>query len=125
MKKITTLFTLLLLCAVTAMAQNGVKLTFDRSGNAPSDVTVNVTDLNGAALSGVTATLESTSIATFKTGNAAALSRTTNSVLAPQTGYNNTQNESIWYVFKIEGLTSAFEYVYSAVDVYALTGQGG
>ena len=125
MKKILTLFALLLLCAVTATAQNGVKLTFDRSGTTPNDVTVNVTDLSGAALTGVTATLESTSITGFKTGSAAALSRTTNSVLAPQTGYNNTQNESIWYVFKIEGLTSAFEYVYSAVDVYALTGQGG
>ena len=124
MKKITTLFAMLLLCAVTATAQNGVKLTFDRSGTTPNDVTVNVTDLSGAALTGVTATLESTSITAFKTGNATALSRTTNSVLAPQTGYNNTQNESIWYVFKIEGLTSAFEYVYSAVDVYALNGQG-
>ena len=122
---------LLMLVCMGTWAYSGIKLTFNRvdagSGtatNAVSDVTVNVTDTYGNALPGITATLESTSITELKTGSAAALGRTTNSVLAPNAGYANEQNSTIEYVFCVTGLDTEFAYNKVALDVYALTGGG-
>ena len=107
---------------VTLAPINFVSLTFDRSSNG---VTVNVKDADGDAIPGVTASLESTSFTAFMTGSAAALSRETNSVLAPaqNSGYANSQDASITYTFKVEGL-SGFTYSKAALDVYAMTGGG-
>ncbi|MBR1711896.1 MAG: hypothetical protein IJ722_00620 [Alloprevotella sp.] len=124
MRKILSLMMLMTAFVVSTSAQNGVKLTFDKPGSATNNITVHVTDVDGNALTGVTASLESTSCTEFKTGSAAALSRATNSVLAPNAGYPNTQNAQITYTFKIEGLSSDFVYGGTAVDVYALTGGG-
>ena len=102
---------------------NFVSLTFDRS---ESNVTVNVKDYNGSNIPGVTATLESTSFTAYMTGLATALSRTSNTVLAPTgttNGYANAQNSYITYTFKIEGL-SGFSYNYAALDVYAMNAIG-
>ena len=99
-----------------------ISLTFDRSSSATNSVTVHVKDKAGNNVSGVSATLESTSITEFKTGSATALSRTTNSVLAPQTGYANEQYSTIEYTFKVQGLSGS--YYKAALDVYAMTGTG-
>ena len=101
-----------------------INLTFDKPGSATNDITVNVKDGSGNIVPGVTATLVSTSCTEFKTGSAAALSRTTNSVLAPNAGYANAQGSTITYTFKIEGLSTAFSYNSASLDVYALTGGG-
>ena len=102
-----------------------INLTFDKPGSATNNITVNVKDGSGNVIPGVTATLVSTSCTEFKTGSAAALSRTTNSVLAPNAGYDNQQNSTITYTFKVDGLSTAFSYNSAALDVYALTGGGG
>ena len=101
-----------------------INLTFDKPGSATNNITVNVKDGSGNIVPGVTATLVSTSCTEFKTGSATALSRTTNSVLAPNAGYDNQQNSTITYTFKIDGLSTAFSYNTAALDVYALTGGG-
>ncbi|MBR1799946.1 MAG: hypothetical protein IJ767_00400 [Bacteroidaceae bacterium] len=107
---------------VTVAPLTGITLTFDRAGNTVSDVTVNVKDNNGEAIPGLTVTLESTSFGNFKTGTATALTRTTNSVLAPDS-YGNA-GASMSYTFKIEGLPTAFSYNTASVDVYAMNGGG-
>ena len=101
-----------------------INLTFDKPGSATNNITVNVKDGSDNTVPGVTATLVSTSCTEFKTGSAAALSRTTNSVLAPNAGYANAQGSTITYTFKIEGLSTAFSYNSASLDVYALTGGG-
>ena len=109
---------------VTLAKIDFVSLTFDKPGSATNNITVNVKDADGDAIPGVSASLESTSCTEFKTGSAAALSRTTNSVLAPNTGYGNAQGSTITYTFKVEGLPTTFTYNKAALDVYALTGGG-
>ena len=104
---------------------SSLNFTFDRAGNTLSDVTVNLKDDDGESILGVTASLVSTSCTEFKTGSATALSRTENSVLAPNAGYANAQGSTITYTFKVEGLSNAFSYNSAALDVYALTGSGG
>ena len=101
-----------------------INLTFDKPGSATNNINVNVKDGSGNTVPGVTATLVSTSCTEFKTGSATALSRTTNSVLAPNAGYANAQGSTITYTFKIEGLSTAFSYNSASLDVYALTGGG-
>ena len=133
-KTLLLLFALLGLGVSGAWAEasyTGIKLTFSRadagSGTATSstdDVTINVTDQSGSAISGVTASLVSTSITELKTGSASALSRTSNAVLAPNAGYDNKQNSTITYTFKVDGLSPDFTYNTAALDVYALTGAG-
>ena len=102
-----------------------INLTFDKPGSATNNITVHVKDGSGNVVPGVTASLVSTSCTSFMTGSAAALSRTTNSVLAPNEGYANQQNSTITYTFMIEGLSTAFFYNSAALDVYALTSAGG
>ncbi|MBR1498698.1 MAG: FIVAR domain-containing protein [Bacteroidaceae bacterium] len=109
---------------VTLAKIDYISLTFDKPGSATNDITVNVKDADGDAIPGVTASLESTSCTEFKTGSAAALSRTTNSVLAPNAGYDNKQGSAITYTFKVVGLPTTFTYNKAALDVYALTGGG-
>ena len=109
---------------VTLTKIDFVSLTFDKPGSATNNITVNVKDADGDAIPGVTASLESTSCTEFMTGSAAALSRTTNSVLAPKS-YANDQGSTITYTFKVEGLPTTFSYNNAALDVYAMTSSGG
>ena len=109
---------------VTLAKIDFISLTFDKPGSATDNITVNVKDADGDAIPGVTASLESTSCTEFKTGSSEALSRTTNSVLAPNAGYANSQGATITYTFKVEGLPTTFIYNKAALDVYALTGGG-
>ena len=137
MKKLFTLLTMLVIgiSGMWAADYNGIKLTFSRAGNSTasanvSDVSVIVTDMDGQAITGVSASLtgmNSTAgqITQLKTGSASALSRTTNSVLAPNNGYDNKQNSTIEYTIRIQGLSTDFVYNKAALDVYALTGAGG
>ena len=130
MKQKLTLLLIALFTTVGAWAYSGIKLTFSRTDaegtatNAVSDVTVNVTDMYGNALPGITAELTSTTITELKTGSATALGRTANSVLAPNAGYSNQQNSTIEYTFCVTGLDTDFSYKYAALDVYALNGGG-
>ncbi|MBQ8968222.1 MAG: hypothetical protein IJ064_00610 [Bacteroidaceae bacterium] len=141
MRKILLLLSTMLLAGASdlwAADYTHVKLTFTRvdAGSRTatqnvSDVTVIVKDQDGNSIDGVTATLESTSITKLMTGEATALSRTGDAVLAPAKwvsaenngGYANAQNSTIEYVFKITGL-SEFSYNTAALDVYALDGGG-
>ena len=104
------------------VSADAVTLTFDRSGAEVSTVTVNIVDGSGNPIPGITATLESTSFGNFKTGTAEALTRTTNSVLAPA-NYENA-GASMSYTFKITGLSSAFSFNTASADVYAMN-EGG
>ena len=107
------------------VAVESITLTFDRTGTTKDDVAVNVLDADGSVIPGVSASLVTTSFSSLKTGSATALSRTTNSVLAPDS-YANAQNSTIEYTFKLDGLAgySSTSYNMADVDVYAMTGAG-
>ena len=127
MKKITTILMLLMLTCMGAWADasQGIQLTFNKSGGgnaSPGDVDVVVTDMDGNATN-VQATLNETSFTQFKTGSAAALSRTTNFAIVPSS-YGNSVGATIEYTFEITGLPSGFTYNNVAIDVYACTGGG-
>ncbi|MDY6250060.1 MAG: hypothetical protein SPL64_03055 [Bacteroidaceae bacterium] len=103
---------------------NDVILTFNKTGQ---NVTV-VVEKHGSKVSGgtITATLVNTNFTTFMNGSSAALSRTTNSVLAPviNTGYGNGLYSTIEYLFKVEGMPSGVEINEAEVDVYAMNSTG-
>lgn len=110
MKKIYTLFIILLTLAISAQADGtkGIKLSFTGATNATSTsgITVNVTDLNGNSIQGVSASLTATSINIFQTQNACA----NDTILCPSnesgSGYGNNQNDTITFTFKITGLNT-------------------
>lgn len=113
MKKIYTLFILLLTLAIGAQADGtkGIKLTFSgaTSTATTSDIKVSVTDLNGDDISSnVTASLSETSITKFQTQKAC----TGGNILAPAVdgGYDNGQNSTITYTFQINGLNSYIKH---------------
>lgn len=103
---------------------NDVILTFNKNGQ---DVTVAV-EKHGSKVSGatITATLVNKSFSTFMSGSSTALSRTTNSVLAPvkDTGYGNGKDSQIEYLFKVDGMPSGVEINVAEVDVYAMNSTG-
>lgn len=128
MKKIKLLSAMLLLSAVAMAADyTGIQLTFNRTGTDAASVGVTVGDQDGNALSGVAATLESTSFGTLMTGSAEAL--TSGSVLAPANGsgytsINTTAGAEITYLFKVTGLDASFSFDKADIDVYAMNGSG-
>ncbi|MBR5634490.1 MAG: Ig-like domain-containing protein [Prevotella sp.] len=128
MKKIRLLSIVWLLSATAFAADyTGIQLTFLRTGTDANSVTVTVSDQNGNALSGVTASLESTSFGTLMTGSAQAL--TNGSVLAPANNssyasINGTVNAEITYLFRINGLAPSFYYNKADIDVYAMKADG-
>ena len=103
---------------------NDVILTFNKTGQ---NVTVAV-EKHGSKVSGaeIKATLVWKSFTTFMSGSSAALSRTTNSVLAPvkDTGYGNGLNDKIEYLFKVEGMPSGVKINVAEVYVYAMNSTG-
>lgn len=128
MRKILLLFAAFLgIAGGTKSFANDVILTFNKTGQAVTDVAVAV-EKHGSKVSGatITATLVSTNFTTFMSGSSAALSRTTNSVLAPvkDTGYGNGLNSTIEYLFKVEGMPSGVEINEAEVDVYAMNSTG-
>ena len=125
MRKFLLLFAAFLgIAGGTKSFANDVILTFNKSGQ---NVTVAV-EKHGSKVSGadIKATLVWKSFTTFMSGSSAALSRTTNSVLAPvkDTGYGNGLNDKIEYLFKVEGMPSGVEINVAEVDVYAMNSTG-
>lgn len=100
---------------------DAVRLTFHRTGTDVGSVEVTVTDADEKALTGVTATLESTSFATLKSVGADAIIN--GSVLAPDT-YENGEGSQITYLFRIDGLSGDFAFDSADLDVYALNAGG-
>ncbi|MBQ4484539.1 MAG: hypothetical protein II934_06035 [Prevotella sp.] len=101
---------------------SGIQLTFNRMGTNASSVITSVSDQDGNALNGVTATLVSTSFGNLKIGSADALSN--GSVLAPNT-YSNQPGSEITYLFKVTGLDYSFYFNKADIDVYAMNANGG
>ena len=134
--KRTLLRTALLLALAQALpmdAQNQVRLTFNRtSGTAVSNVTVSVTDENGDAINGVSATLQSikqgvgtdasavTSDVALKSGNQ--LDAHPEMLCANYTN-NGTDSRFAEFTFKISGL-NGFSLNHSDLQIAALNGQG-
>lgn len=110
MKKIYTLFILLLTLAIGAQADGtkGIKLSFTgvNTAKSASGITVYATDLNGNSIEGVSASLTATSINIFHTHNACA----NDTILCPSgdsnSGYGNQTEDEITFTFKITGLNS-------------------
>lgn len=135
MKK-TLLGTALLFALAQALpmdAQKQVRLTFNRAGGtAVSNVTVNVTDENGNAINGVTATLQSIKQGTGTEAGAAATDVALKSIgqLDAHTeilcaDYNNNGLDSRFaeFTFKISGLND-FSLNHSDLQIAALN-KGG
>ncbi|MBR1469192.1 MAG: hypothetical protein IJ605_03665, partial [Prevotella sp.] len=123
MKKIKLLSIMLLMSAVAMAADyTAIQLTFQRAG---TDVAVTVNDQDGKAISGVTASLESTSFNNvFMTTGAEGI--TSGQVLAPSgsSTYSNGANAEITYLFKVEGLDGTFSYNSADIDVYGMNKSG-
>ena len=117
------LFVLLLFSHLLGAAadKGSVRLTFHRTGTDAGSVEVSVTNADGNTLTGVTATLVSTSFNALKTSGAAAI--TNGSVLAPDS-YANAEGSQITFLFRIDGLSDDFIYDAADIDVYALTAGG-
>ncbi|MBR6495157.1 MAG: hypothetical protein IKT22_07875 [Prevotella sp.] len=112
---------------VATTANRGIKLTFNRTGSTKDDVAVTVTDMTGASISGVTATLHSMEFTgnadpALKTSGAAAI--TGGLVLAPNS-YANNANAEINFTFKVSGLP-ATNHTFNAanIDVYSMNASG-
>ncbi|MBQ8337482.1 MAG: hypothetical protein IJY44_08135 [Bacteroidaceae bacterium] len=115
MKKLTlTIITMLLLAAQPILAES-ISLKFNRTGTDASSVTVTVTDANGAAVSGASATLTSASHA-FK----ATAGNVTSSILCPN--INATANPTIDLVFTVSGVPAGFAFDKLSCHIHALNG---
>ena len=113
----TFILLLLLFVTIRVEAYNEINLTFNRSGASPSTVVINVTDENGAAISGVSAEL--TSNIDFKTSSNAV----TSSILCPNV--NATASPTIELTFTLTGVKSDFAFSTASFDIHALNGQSG
>lgn len=133
MKK-TLLGTALLFALAQALpmdAQKQVRLTFNRAGGtAVSNVTVNVTDENGNAINGVTATLQSIKQGTGTDASAAAtdVALKSGNQLDTHTeilcaNYSNVKNCFAEFTFKISGLSN-FSLNHSDLQISALQLEG-
>ena len=136
MKKILSLFALLVLTATGAQAQSdysGIEISFDRSSTdviSFANVTVNVTDLDGNAISGVTAEIsayDSSDLLSpaMGSGAAAAVSWTEKILIGGRYNNNNynSANEQIFGVL-ISGLREGFAFNKAEVDLYGCSRTG-
>ncbi len=133
MKRLTTLSVGLLLAffqLLPASAQSEVHLTFLRSGANASDVTVSVTDADGNAISGASATLESVqkgSGLNVFTGLSTTTLQTTNNMKTDTdvlcATYNNKQNDFTQFTFKLSGLDD-YAYQNAEMKVAAVNSEG-
>ncbi len=111
--------TMMLVGAVNAVAYDAVKLTFNRTGNDASSVTVSVVDpATGNAIPGVSAgvTALSHTMKTSGTGISSA-------VLCPDV--NATTSPTINLGLSVTGLPSSFKIASMAIDLHALNAAGG
>lgn len=115
MKKLyLTILSLFMLAAVPASAQSSISLKFSRTGTDAQSVTVNVTDENGDAIQGATATLASSH--SFKaTSNAV-----TGSIICPNANANTSP--TIELTFTINGIPNGFTFDNAGLDIHALNG---
>ena len=121
---------LLLMMAALASAYNKVRLTFQRTGTSASDVIVTVSDENGSAISGASATLESVTSGKGATSEPATVALFDTEDMASNTaflgvnmGSNNTLDGYVQFTFKISGL-SGFAYNHVDANVASINYQG-
>ena len=108
----TTIVTLFLLATIQAIAVEGIKLGFTRTGTDASSVTISVTDENGTTIEGATASL--TSSHAFKgTGNAV-----TESIICPNV--NGNTSPTIKLTFSITGVPQGFKFNNIGAHIHAL-----
>ena len=134
MKKILTLFALLVLTVTGAQAQSeysGIEISFNRSAATETNFTnftVVVKDLDGNAISGVTA--EPVSVAASDNinstmGGAAAVSWTEKILVGGRYSNNNYSSAAAQdFVFKISGLRTGFAFNKAEVDLYGCNQAG-
>ncbi|MBQ8269974.1 MAG: T9SS type A sorting domain-containing protein [Bacteroidaceae bacterium] len=117
MKKIyTTVLTLFFLATMQIFAAEGIKLSFTRTGTDASSVTISVTDENGTAIDGASATM-TTSHAFKSTGNAV-----TESIICPDV--NGNTSPTIKLTFSIAGVPQGFKFNNINTHIHALNGGG-
>lgn len=114
MKKIYLAISILILFTASALAGEGIRLTFTRTGTAAGSVTTSITDENSNNIAGATASVTTTH--DFKsTSNAV-----TQHILCPN--INANQNPTIKLTFTITGLPSDFKFNKIGLDIHALNG---
>lgn len=122
MGKTSTLLGALLLSAssLTAQAQDEVNLTFNRTGSNASGISVNVTDENGEAISGASATLalQPNSVLT----NGVLTSEKANVVCPNQN--KNANGSDIEFTISITGLPSDLTFSKVEATTWPLTSNG-
>lgn len=114
MKKIYLAISILILFTASALAGEGIRLTFTRTGTAAGSVTTSITDENSNNIAGATASVTTTH--DFKaTSNAV-----TQHILCPN--INANQNPTIKLTFTITGLPADFKFNKIGLDIHALNG---
>lgn len=115
MKKIyTTIVMLFLFATISTFAAESIKLNFTRTGTDASSVTIGITDGNGAAIDGITASM--TSSHSFK-GTANAI---TESIICPNV--NGNTSPTIKLTFTIAGIPQGFKFNNISTHIHALNG---
>lgn len=116
----------LVFCTAGAMAQNAVKLTFNRTGTETSTVSVTTTDENNATVDGVTATCTGLNITNGNGTNAfkANANNLTASILCPNTVANGTYSPTIEMTFSISGLPADLAMYQIGLDIHPLNSKG-
>ncbi len=119
-----------LVMAMPASAYNKVKLTFSRTGTDASSVKVSVSDENGNAISGASASLESVTSGLGADSEPATVAlfdknamKSNTSFLGVNMGSNNTINGYVQFTFKISGLTG-FAYNHVDANVASINSEG-
>lgn len=114
MKRVLTIAALFFALTGIQASENAVSLKFNRTGTDASSVTVSVTDAEGTAIDGATATLVSSH--TLKaTGNAV-----TEAVVCPNV--NGNASPTIVLTLQVNGLPAGFTFNNIGLDIHALNG---
>ena len=114
MKRVLTIAALFFAFTGIQASENVVSLKFNRIGTDAASVAVSVTDAEGTAIDGATATL--TSSHTLKaTGNAV-----TESIVCPNVNANT--NPTIELTLQVNGLPAGFTFNNIGLDIHALNG---
>lgn len=104
---------LLLWVVQPSFAMSGISLKFNRAGTDAQSVTVSITDENGTAIDGATATV--TTSHNFKTGGVIS-----SGILCPNINANT--NPTIELTFTLNGLPAGFSFDKISLDIHALNG---
>lgn len=114
MKKTFTLLTLFLAMSVQLFAVSGITVAFNRNGTTAGDVTMSVSDMNGAGIEGASASM--TSSHAFKP----TASAITQAIVCPNVNANT--NPQITLTFTISGVPAGFSFDKIGLDIHALNG---